>query len=93
MTSSQLELKKEEEDKMLFGNDEIKHKFNDIENETTGKKSSGTKFRKSKKLGGYSTNKYQTRSTAKHSSGMKEELLTASNIFNDLKRKNITFLN
>ena len=72
MGSSQIELKKEEEDKMLFGNDEIKHKFNDIENETAGKKSSGTKFRKSKKFGGYSTNKYQTRSTAKHSSGMKD---------------------
>ena len=64
-----------------------------MEPETDSTKKTGTaKFRKTRRVG-YSLNKYQSRSTAKNSSGMKDELVTASIIFNDLKRRNLTFLN
>ena len=80
-------------ERVLFGNEEIKNKFMEPETETTGKKTGTAKFRKTRKMVGYSLNKYQSRSTAKNSTGMKDELVTASIIFNDLKKRNLTFLN
>ena len=81
-----------DDDRGLFGNEEIKNKFIDSENDFTGKKTTNNKFRKTKRIIGNSTNKY-SRSTAKNTSGMKEDLVTASLIFNDLKKRNLTFLN
>lgn len=71
----------------------MKGKINDPESELGKKKDSGVKFRKTKKFVGNSTSKYYHKSVGKQSTGLKEDLMTATLLFSELKRRNMTFLN
>lgn len=54
---------------------------------------SGVKFRKTKKFVGNSATKYYNKSIGRQSTGLKEDLMTATQLFNELKRRNTSFLN
>lgn len=74
-------------------NEELKKKINDPESDVLNKKyNSGIKFRKTKKFVGNSTSKYYHKSTGKQSTAIKEDILTSTLLFSELKKRNLTFL-
>ena len=65
-----------EYDEFNYGKEKLK-----TEVESLSKKTSVNRFRNMRKVTKYSASKKQSRSTTKYSTGPKEDLLTASNIF------------
>lgn len=79
------------EDERIFGNEEIKEKINDLDDSMNKKPSTGVKFRKTKKTLPNTATKY-SRSTAKNTTAIREDMMLSTNLFNELKKKNLSFL-
>jgi hypothetical protein len=65
----------------------------ELEVENTNKKNMTTaKFRKTKKTMGVSTNKYYHKSMGKQCAAVKDDVMTSTLLFSELRKRNMSFL-
>ena len=81
----------ERDDEKIFANQQLKDRIIDLDESINKKPSTGIKFRKTKKTLPNSTTKY-SRSTVKNNTSIREDMMLSTNLFSELKKKNLSFL-